>query len=159
MSTLTLSGIIVLLLLFAAATPAAAQVPNAACPAGTLLFGYGDSAGCVKPGTNEVVIKCFYQNTCSSGWKGSGVTNDKGYELCCPPPPPRKQQTLEEMLNEHYPNRTCMWDGTAPFCKGRCPANLRDGQYPSKNGKGMPPGFGEPCATGMKVYCCRFGVY
>jgi hypothetical protein len=158
MFTPRFSGTIILLGLFvSAATPAAAQVPNAACPAGTLLFGYGDSAGCIKPGTNEVVVKCFRQKTCPSGWKGAGLPDDTGRDLCCLPPPPPKKQTLEEMLNEHYPNRTCMWDGTAPFCKGRCPAHLRDGQYASKDGKGMPPGFGEPCATGMKVYCCKFG--
>ena len=28
---------------------------------------------------------------------------------------------LEEMLNKNYPNRTCRWDGEAPFCDGKCP--------------------------------------
>jgi hypothetical protein len=65
-----------------AATPAAPQVPNAACPSGTLLFGYGDSAGCIKPGTNEVVVKCFRQKTCSPGWKPAGLPDDRGYDLC-----------------------------------------------------------------------------
>jgi hypothetical protein len=140
----------------AAATPAMSQVPNAACPAGTLLFGYGDSAGCIRPGTNEVVVKCFRQKPCPSGWKGTGVVDDSGRELCCPPPPPPKKDTLEEMLNKHYPNRTCYYDGTAPFCDGKCPTDY-DGKYPSKDGKGMPPGFGKACVTGMKVYCCKFG--
>jgi len=62
----------------AAARPAAAQVPNQACPAGTLLFAYGDSAGCIKPGTNEVVVKCFRQKTCPSGWTGAGLPDDRG---------------------------------------------------------------------------------
>jgi len=57
---------------------AAAQVPNQACPAGTLLFAYGDSAGCIKPGTNEVVVKCFRQKTCPSGWTGAGLPDDRG---------------------------------------------------------------------------------
>jgi hypothetical protein len=153
----SLAAIVLGILFVIAATPASAQVPNAACPAGTLLFAYGDSAGCIKPGTNEVVVKCFRQKTCPSGWKGAGLPDERGLDLCCLPPAPPKKQTLEEMLNEHYPNRTCMWSGTAPFCKGRCPANLRDGQYASKDGKGMPPGFGKPCVTGMKVYCCKFG--
>ncbi|MGH6734950.1 MAG: hypothetical protein ACRECX_02565 [Methyloceanibacter sp.] len=157
-ATLTATGI----LLIAAALPAAAQVPNKACPPGTLLFGYGDSYGCIKPGTNEVVVKCFRQKTCPSGWTGAGLPDDRGYDLCCvppAPPPPPKEDSLEEMLNKHHPNRTCMWDGTAPFCDGKCPPDLRDGQYPSKDGKGMPPGFGSKCVSGMKVYCCRFGVY
>lgn len=150
------------ILLITAACPAAAQVPNKACPSGTLLFGYGDSAGCIRPGTNEVVTKCFRQKTCPSGWTGAGLPDDKGRDLCCvppAPPAPPKQDSLEEMLNKHHPNRTCRYEGTAPFCDGKCPSDLRDGQYPSKDGKGMPPGFGKKCVTGMKVYCCRFGVY
>jgi hypothetical protein len=90
-----------------------------------------------------------------AGWP----LDDSGRDLCCPPPAPPTKETLEEMLNKHYPNRTCMWDGTAPFCDGKCPSDLRDGQYPSKDGKAMPAGFGKPCVTGMKVYCCRFGPY
>jgi hypothetical protein len=160
MSSLRLSEAIVFGILFmVTAAPAASQVVNPACPPGTLLFGYGDSAGCIKPGTNEVVVKCFRQKTCPSGWKPAGVLDDSGRDLCCPPPAPPKKETLEEMLNKHYPNRTCMWDGTAPFCDGKCPSDLRDGQYPSKDGKAMPAGFGKPCVTGMKVYCCRFGPY
>ncbi len=62
------------------------------------------------------------------------------------------------MLNEHYPNRTCVYDGEAPFCDGKCPPGYPHG-YASKDGKGMPAGFGKPCITGMKVYCCKFGVY
>jgi hypothetical protein len=141
--------------LIATIRPAAAQVPNAACPANTLLFGYGESYGCIKKGTSEVTVKCFRMKSCPSGWKGAGLPDEKG-DICCPPPPAPKEQSLEEMLNEHYPNRTCYWDGTAPFCEGRC-AKGYDAGYPSKDGKGMPAGFGSKCVSGMKVYCCKFG--
>lgn len=147
---------LIVLLIALGATPAAAQVVNAACPDGTLLFGYGDSAGCIKPGTNEVVVKCFRQKTCPSGWKGAGLPDNRGLDLCCAPPPKPKKETLEEMLNRVYPNRTCYWDGSAPFCKGRCRPDFTAG-YPSSDGKGMPAGFGAKCASGMKVYCCKFG--
>lgn len=146
------------MLMAVAVLPVAAQVPNKACPAGTLLFAYGDSAGCIKPGTNEVVVKCFRQKSCPSGWTGADLPDDRGYDLCCVPPAPPKQDSLEEMLNKNYPNRTCRWVGEAPACNGKCPRDLPHG-YPSKDGKGMPPGFGKPCWTGMKVYCCRFGPY
>jgi len=126
---------------------------NKACPPGTVLFGYGGEAACIDPETKEVVVRCFRQKTCPSGWKGAGLPDDQGFDLCCLP---RKKDTLEEMLNKHYPNRACLWVGTAPFCDGKCPPDYRDGRYPSKDGKGMPSGFGKPCITGMKVYCCRF---
>jgi hypothetical protein len=46
------------------------------------------------------------------------------------------------------PGRTCRWDGTAPFCKGRC----RSGEISST----PPPGVssGKRCLSGSKVYCC-----
>jgi hypothetical protein len=60
------------------------------------------------------------------------------------------------MLNKIAPNRTCVYDGEAPFCDGKCPPGYPHG-YASKDGKGMPAGFGKPCITGLKVYCCKFG--
>jgi hypothetical protein len=140
-----------------ATMPASAQVKNAACPAGTLLFGYGATQGCIKPGTNEVVVKCFRMKNCPSGWKGAGILDDKGADICCPPPPKPKQESLEEMLNRMHPNRSCYWAGTAPFCDGKCRRGY-DAGYPSRDGKGMPAGFGAKCVSGSKVYCCKFGV-
>lgn len=139
-----------------AATPATPQVKNPACPAGSVLFAWEKAAGCIMPGTKAVVAKCFRQKKCPSGWKGAGLPDDKGRDLCCTPPAPPKKETLEEMLNRKYPNRTCRWVGTAPFCNGKCQPDAPHG-YPNKNGRGMPPGFGATCATGTKVYCCKFG--
>jgi len=110
--------------------------PNCKCPPGTVAS----------------------NGTCRQCEGGTAAINGKCVPLAPPKPAPRKNQSLEEMLNEHYPNRTCRWDGEAPLCDGKCPPDLPHG-YPSKDGKGMPPGFGEPCWTGSKVYCCRFGVY
>lgn len=142
----------------AAMTPASAQIKNRACPGDTLLFGYGDQYGCVRPGSNEKVISCFRQKTCPSGWTGAGIVDDRGHDICCPPLPKPKQESLEEMLDRVYPNRTCFWDGTAPFCEGKCPSDY-PAKYPSKDGRGMPSGFGKKCITGMKVYCCKFGPH
>ena len=105
MSILRAKLIAFCIVLIGATLDAGAQVPNKACPKGTLLFAYGDSAGCIKPGTNEVVVKCFRQKTCPSGWNGAGLPDDRGYELCCLAPAPPKQDSLEEMLNKNYPNQ------------------------------------------------------
>jgi hypothetical protein len=43
---------------------------------------------------------------------------------------------------------TCRWDGTAPFCSGRC----RGGE--ERIGRSVR-GDGAKCATGHKEHCCR----
>jgi hypothetical protein len=47
--------------------------------------------------------------------------------------------------------RTCRWDGTAPFCEGKC----RPGEAPSTPPQGSSSGAA--CVTGSKVYCCTTG--
>ncbi len=42
----------------------------------------------------------------------------------------------------------CVWVGTAPFCKGRCPGNTVEKAR-------SETGDGKPCATGTKAYCCQ----
>ena len=43
---------------------------------------------------------------------------------------------------------TCRWDGTAPFCSGKC----RGGE--ERIGRSVR-GDGAKCATGHKEHCCR----
>jgi len=46
------------------------------------------------------------------------------------------------------PGLTCRWDGTAPFCEGRC----RGDEISSEPPAGSSSGAG--CVTGSKAYCC-----
>ena len=41
----------------------------------------------------------------------------------------------------------CYWDGTAPYCQGRCPAGFREDGRSST-------GQGSSCWTGSKARCC-----
>jgi hypothetical protein len=72
---------------------------------------------------NPVVQNTNFGAACLTGTK----------VLCCPTPP----------------GNECRWDGTAPFCAGRCGSGERQSQ--------PPPGStsGNPCLTGSKVFCCR----
>merc|ERR1712110_1204491 len=44
-------------------------------------------------------------------------------------------------------NDNCMWFGTAPFCRGECPAGTKLVRYDGS-------GDGVTCLTGYKAYCC-----
>ncbi len=128
------------------------EVPNKACPRDTLLFSYGGEAGCIDPKTKKVVVKCFRQKTCPSGWRGTGLRDERGLELCCMPPPEPVFGTTPD-----FDFLGCWWDGTAPFCEGRCPAGTLN-KAVSRDGKGMgiyTKDFGKPCVTGFKVLCCE----
>jgi hypothetical protein len=113
---------------------------DAACPAGSQFFGYGGDYGCVMPGeTPTVVAKCWkgFQNPCSGAHCEGGWVDNERY--CClavapPKPPPSTQETFEA----YY------WDGTAPFCDGRC--------RPGEHGKRIST---KGCLTGRKIECCQ----
>src|SRR5262249_20438219 len=45
---------------------------------------------------------------------------------------------------------SCRWDGTAPFCDGKCESFEHQGQPPDGGSAGRE------CASGSKVYCCYF---
>jgi hypothetical protein len=47
----------------------------------------------------------------------------------------------------HAANNACRWEGTAPFCDGKCDS----GYTQTKTSK---VGDGKKCTTGHKVYCC-----
>ncbi|KAG1141979.1 hypothetical protein G6F37_007867 [Rhizopus arrhizus] len=56
-------------------------------------------------------------------------------------------------------NAKCEWFGTAPWCRGECPAGWKyidSGTYANHyaDGTESPYGFGEECMIGKKVYCC-----
>lgn len=135
-----------------AITACLAGPASASCPIGTQFFAYGGSGGCVKPGTNEVAVKCFRMPSCPSGWSREHK-DDKGV-WCCPPP---RAETRQEWLDRVHPNRSCAWRGTAPICDGKCQSG-EFGVVRSKDGHELPryaSGFGARCATGGKIYCCR----
>jgi hypothetical protein len=136
------------------AAPASGQVANKACPPGTLLFGFGGEAGCIDPDTKKTVVKCFHQKTCPSGWRDSGLLDERGLRLCCMRPPEPVFGTTPE-----FTFRACLWFGKAPFCNGKCPpgwdlgvgvASRRDPRWGVFADK-----FGAPCITGFKVLCCQ----
>jgi len=52
---------------------------------------------------------------------------------------------LKAMADRH--KKGCFWDGTAPFCNGRCPNNF-------KQIKVSKFGDGNVCLTGDKKFCC-----
>lgn len=140
------------MLLMATVSPAMSQAASNACPPGTLLFGYGGSAGCIEAKTKQVVVKCFRQKSCPSGWRGAGMRDDRGLDLCCPP---RPKPVFGETDDFRFVG--CQWNGTAPFCRGSCPDGWLS-KAASKDGKGMgrfAQHFGAPCVTGLKALCCR----
>ncbi len=106
-------------------------VPAAACPSGSQFFAYGGAGGCVTPGSNKVVVRCFSMGkVCPSGWSNEGQS--EGKSGCCPP----LAQT-----------KVCVLRGTAPFCDGECEVGetLKSRTAPRTQG----------CVTGSKAYCCR----
>jgi hypothetical protein len=131
----------------------AAGPANATCPAGSQFFAYGGAGGCVKPGSNEVVLKCFSMGkVCPSGWSNEGATDTGSW--CCPPAaaPPRGDAQAPVQ------NETCMWRGTAPFCKGGCkPGESTRGATDDSDSAfaRAHPDFGADCISGVKAYCCR----
>ena len=123
---------------------------SAACPEGSQFFAYGGAGGCVKPGSSEVVVKCFSMGkVCPTGWSNEGPTDTGSW--CCPPVVAPKQ-------NQPVQNETCTWRGMAPFCKGRCQrgeigrAAIDDSDDPYARAH---TDFGADCVTGFKAYCCR----
>ena len=124
---------------------------RAACPAGSQFFAYGGAGGCVKPGSSEVVVKCFSMGkVCPTGWSNEGATDNGSW--CCPPV--ASEGTPRGNSNAPKREETCTWRGTAPFCKGRClPGEA--GRASSADGEGTYPNFGATCLRGLKAYCCR----
>jgi len=54
----------------------------------------------------------------------------------------------------------CRWDGTAPFCDGECsPGEIQEDRSYDQNHvlNQDHTGFGKPCETGRKSYCCKPG--
>ena len=77
-STLELIALAIFILALCATVPA-----RATCPAGSQFFAYGGAGGCVKPGSNEVVVKCFRNpSPCATGWSTEYAGDEK---WCCPP--------------------------------------------------------------------------
>ena len=59
--------------------------PVFACPSGSQFFAWGGDGGCVQPGTNKVVVKCFNMGkVCPSGWSNQGASDTGSW--CCPQP-------------------------------------------------------------------------
>jgi hypothetical protein len=108
--------------------------PVFACPAGSQFFAYGGAGGCVEPGSNKVVQKCFNMGkVCPSGWSNEGASDTGSW--CCPP---------GAIVAER---ESCVVRGTSPFCDGQCLA----GEYYKKMGVEA----GQRCLTGQKNVCCH----
>jgi hypothetical protein len=107
---------------------------SATCPAGSQFFAYGGAGGCVKPGSNEVVVKCFRNpSPCATGWSTEYAGDEK---WCCPP------------AGGGAKHLVCRVDGTSPFCHGTC----REGEIVQRVGVDA----GQKCLTGVKVLCCHY---
>jgi hypothetical protein len=118
---------------------ACATEPAGACPAGSQFFAYGGAGGCVKPGSNEVVVKCFSMGkVCPTGWSNEGQTDTGSW--CCPQPVTQKIR--------------CTWRGTAPFCDGGCRAGEHVVEWAYHAEEAHYGGFGAECWQGHKAYCC-----
>jgi hypothetical protein len=127
-STLALVAAAIFVIALCVTAPA-----SAACPAGSQFFAYGGAGGCVKPGSSEVVVKCFSMGkVCPTGWSNEGPTETGSW--CCPPPPAPK-------------GTNCVWRGTAPFCAGECEVGETLKARSSRRTYG--------CLTGSKAFCCR----
>ena len=113
--------------------------PVFACPSGSQFFAYGGAGGCVEPGTNKVVVKCFNMGkVCPTGWSNEGASDTGSW--CCPQPATR---TIR-----------CTWRGTAPFCDGGCLAGEHVVEWAYHAEEAHYGGFGATCAHGNKAYCC-----
>lgn len=126
---------------------ACAQVMSAAaCPLGTVFSAKSDGTNgiCafVGQGARAAVNCAVAQGSCPAKTSREHSTNDPGRDYCC------STQPLPPSGHPIGPFEACAWFGTAPICRGRCPAGWRDV-------KGDRTGDGATCATGQKVYCCE----
>jgi hypothetical protein len=113
--------------------------PVFACPSGSQFFAYGGAGGCVQPGTNNVVVKCFNMGkVCPTGWSNEGASDTGSW--CCPPPVTQKIR--------------CTWRGTAPWCDGGCQAGEHVVEWAYQAADAHYGGFGAKCYQGNKAYCC-----
>ena len=115
-----------------------------ACPPGTRFSGYNGSGICVIPGQGaRVTVRCqIASGACPSGTTRQHSNSDPTRDYCCP------RQAAG--MNPPRPNQfeACTWVGTAPFCKGSCPAGFKARLSDVR-------GDGAKCVTGLKFYCCR----
>ena len=111
--------------------------PVFACPSGSQFFAWGGDGGCVQPGTNKVVVKCFNMGkVCPSGWSNEGASDTGSW--CCPQPAKIR----------------CTWRGTAPLCDGSCEAGEHVVEWAYRAIDAHYGGFGATCGQGSKAYCC-----
>jgi hypothetical protein len=140
------SPVAILRLSLVVALATASWVAHATCPQGSQFFGYGGSYGCIQPGSNTIIARCFGPlKTCPTGWFQGGVLD--GQQYCCPPPP-RPDPTV---------TRACYWAGTAPLCDGRCRPGELGAEIAENDAQALhdKQHFGADCLHGHKVYCCE----
>jgi hypothetical protein len=115
------------------------------CPEGTEFAGYKGCIAKAQP-TGPAPKKL-----CPDGSKVD-LSAECPVVAKSPPKEPKKKKPSGEDHPAH--DETCMWRGTAPFCKGRCQSGELN-RAVSDDGAGTYANFGEPCLTGFKTYCCR----
>ena len=142
-SILTLIAAVIFTIALCAASPA-----RAACPSGSQFFAYGGAGGCVKPGSSEVVVRCFSMGkVCPTGWSNEGPTDSGSW--CCPPV--ASKGTPRGNPNAPKREETCTWRGTAPFCKGRClPGEAGRRRARDSEGTYAQSGVRRRCLTGLQ---------
>jgi hypothetical protein len=132
-------GKLVARLLLLAAFVLSFMDPAMACPPGS-RFSAGNGNGlCVIIGHGLMpAAECTVaKGACPGGMSREHSNNDPTRDYCCP----------AVATHPYKPHGNCFWTGTAPFCKGRCPAGF---EAIRKNINGD----GAVCVTGLKAYCC-----
>jgi hypothetical protein len=73
--------------------------------------------------------------------------------LCDPPKKaePAKKKDKPDPRPEKQRQKVCVWVGTAPLCKGRCPPRTFEDARSDR-------GDGDLCVTGSKALCCQWVV-
>ena len=114
-----------------------------ACPPGTRFSAYNGSGICAILGQGKrAAVTCqIAKGACPKGTTREHSNNDPKRDYCCP-------KQAASTTPPRNPFESCNWFGTAPFCKGRCPAGFRSSLVSTR-------GDGAKCVTGHKVYCCQ----
>jgi hypothetical protein len=126
-------------LLVLVALALSSMAPAWSCPPGS-RFSAGNGNGlCVIVGHGLMpAAECTVANgACPAGMSREHSKNDPTRDYCCP----------AQATHPYKPRGNCFWAGTAPFCKGRCPAGFRTEKRTYELA-------GQVCMTGSKAYCC-----
>jgi hypothetical protein len=114
-----------------------------ACPPNSRFSAFNGSGICaiIGQGKKAAAVCEVARGACPSGTTREHSNSDPTRDYCCP-----RQATNAGSPNPMF--ESCVWIGTAPFCKGSCPRGFYSKRVDVR-------GDGAKCVSGLKSYCCQ----